>query len=210
MKDIKKMWMVTSYLNKFLIDALFDKDNGNVTHFRSNCEDDFYLSNDRNHFFSLEKEADEYIQKRLQFLKEKDEEVISLIEEMHFIDTKNDTIKYKFKTMTNMWEWCHDRSEERMELRKENDRYANIVSRLCHALRSGYLNIDANTFQVKDVTQIKWLPIGNEKKGKKESVELTLSNGKVLDINKQTELEILKYIYGDNESGYVYSKPDKK
>ena len=44
MKDIKKMWMVTSDLNKFLIDALFDKDNGKVTHFRNNDEDDFYLS----------------------------------------------------------------------------------------------------------------------------------------------------------------------
>ena len=108
-----------------------------------------------------------------------------------------------------MWKWCLDRSGERMDLRKENIQYANIVSRLCHALRSGYLNIDANTFQVKDVAQIKWFSCGKDEKGKKESVQLTLSNGKVLDINKHTELEILKYIYGDNESGYVYSKLDK-
>lgn len=209
MKDIKKMWMVTSDLNKFLIDALFDKDNGKVTHFRNNDEDDFYLSSDRNYFFSLEKEADEYIQQRLQFLKEKDEEVISLIEEMYFIEKENDAIKYKFKTLENMWVWCQDRGKERMEVQKENDRYANIVRRLCHALRSGYLNIDANTFQVKDVAQIKWFSCGKDEKGKKESVQLTLSNGKVLDINKHTELEILKYIYGDNESGYVYSKLDK-
>ena len=40
-------------------------------------------------------------------------------------------------------------------------------------------------------------------------MELTLSKGKVLDCKNQTELEILKYIYGDNESGYVYSKLDK-
>ena len=52
-------------------------------------------------------------------------------------------------------------------------------------------------------------PPKKDEKGKKESVQLTLSNGKVLDINKHTELEILKYIYGDNESGYVYSKLDK-
>ena len=200
---------VTPELNKFLIDVLFDKDSGKVTHFRNNNEDDFHKICDGNYFFSLEKEADEYIQKRFQFLKEKDEEVISLIEEMYFLGSENDTINYKFKTMTNMWKWCLDRSGERMDLRKENIQYANIVSRLCHALRSGYLNIDANTFQVKDVAQIKWFSCGKDEKGKKESVQLTLSNGKVLDINKHTELEILKYIYGDNESGYVYSKLDK-
>lgn len=41
-------------------------------------------------------------------------------------------------------------------------------------------------------------------------MELTLSKGKVLDSKNQTELETLNYIYGDNESDYVYAKPGKK
>ena len=208
MMDIKKMWMVTFDLNKYQVDVLYDKDSGKVTHYCNNGENDFFSSCKGIRYFTLEEDADDYIRQRIQFLLEKDEEVINLIEEMYMIDVDNETVGCDFKTTKNLWKWCIDRSEEKICIQNRNARLENIVSRLSHALRSGYLNIDADTFRVEDVALIRWL--SSEKEAKKE-VEITLSNGKVLNIKNKTELEIIKYIYGENTSGYVYvSKNEKK
>ena len=98
-------------------------------------------------------------------------------------------------------------SEEKIYIQNRNARLENIVSRLSHALRSGYLNIDGETFRVEDVALIRWLSSGKENKNE---VEITLSNGKVFNVKKETELEIVKYIYGENASGYVYINKNEK
>ena len=207
MKDIKKMWMVTFDLNKYYVDVLYNKDSGKVTHYCNNGENDFFNSCKENRFFELEKDADAYIRQRLEFLLGRDEEVMNLVGEMYMIASDNETIAYDFKTIKNLWKWCTDRSEEKIYIQNRNARLENIVSRLSHALRSGYLNIDGETFRVEDVALIRWLSSGNENKNE---VEITLSNGKVFNVKKETELEIVKYIYGENASGYVYINKNEK
>ena len=203
MKDIKKMWMVTPDLRKKHVDVLYDKDNGNISNYCSNDDNDFYSLYEGLLFYESEKEADKYIQERLNYLMGKDKEVLDLIAEMYLITTDNKKLNCQFKTVKDVYKWCDDHSNERTYLRKQVENYKNVISRLCHALKSGYLNIDAYTFQVEDVTLIKWLSC--EKDGKKE-VEITLSNGKTIDVTNETELDIIRYVYGENSSGYVYKK----
>ena len=47
-------------------------------------------------------------------------------------------------------------------------------------------------------------------KENKNEVEITLSNGKVFNVKKEKELEIIKYIYGENASGCVYINKNEK
>ena len=202
MKDIKKMWLVTSDLNKFYVNVLYDKDSGRITHFCDLDQNDFYESAEANRFFSLEKDADDYIDERLNYLIEKDEEIMDLIAEMSLINKENKNIKYRFKTTRESWIWNLDRSEEE-SLQGEIKRSKDVISRLSHALKSGYLNIGANTLRVEDVTLIKWM---SRIKDDKNEVEITLSNGKTINVTNETELDIIRYVYGENSSGLFYRK----
>lgn len=202
MKDIKKMWLVTSDLNKFYVNVLYDKDNGRITHFCDLDQNDFYESAEANRFFSLEKDADDYIEERLNYLIGKDEEIMDLVVEMFLIKKGNNDIKYNFKAITESCKWNLDRSEEEA-LQRKIKRSENVISRLSNAIKSGYLNIGANTLRVEDVTLIKWM---SRIKDDKNEVEITLSNGKTINVTNETELDIIRYVYGENSSGLVYRK----
>ena len=43
-------------------------------------------------------------------------------------------------------------------------------------------------------------------KDDKKEVEITLSNGNTINVTNETELDIIRYVYGENSSGLVYSK----
>ncbi len=202
MKDIKKMWMVTCDLRKGYVDVLYDKDSGNISNYCDNEDNDFYDSYKGLCYYESEKEADDYIEERLNYLIEKDEEIMDLIEEMYFIKKGNDDIKYNFKATTESWKWNLDRSEEKA-LQRKIKRSEDVISRLSHALKSGYLNVGANIFRVEDVKLIKWM---SRIKDDKKEVEITLSNGNTINVTNETELDIIRYVYGENSSGLVYRK----
>lgn len=74
-------------------------------------------------------------------------------------------------------------------LRKENELLANVI-------RSGFLNINADTFRVSDVTTVRW---------GEHCAEIVLKNDHTIKTISDYDYNVIRIVFGENTSNYTYN-----
>ena len=71
---------------------------------------------------------------------------------------------------------------------------------LVQAATRGTLTVRGNTFRINDVVQVRW---GDER------AELVLTDNRTVETACDYEYNVVKHLYGDNPSGYTYTRLNK-
>jgi hypothetical protein len=72
-------------------------------------------------------------------------------------------------------------------------------------LITGYLNIGGQTFKKEDVRRIEWCMYGENRK---RYMNLILKDDKVIKVEEEEDIDLLRVVFGENKSGKVYVNND--
>ena len=204
MKDSKEMWAVSSDLTYGKVNALYDIEDNKATHYAFDGSTAYSEVDERSvKLFNTEAEAKNYIEEHIEYLKSKDQEIYNLLREMEYIKNNNCEREIQFSIFSRLELFYRNAQKDKWE-----EKYYHLDGkyvRLLQILITGYLNIGGYTFKKEDVRRIEWCMYGENRK---RYMNLILKDDKVIKVEEEEDIDLLKVVFGENKSGKVYVNND--
>lgn len=167
---------------------------------------------DQEHFFPTVEEAQQALEQHRRELREMMPKVQQWVEQM---DHLREGMKEKPEDADDdEWRKAHPEWFSREDYlpyrysssggsfwRKESDRLENERNLLLQVIRTGFVSIRGNQVRIGDVESVRW---GENR------AELTLKGGRTVETAKDYEKNVVGYLFGQNVSGYTYTRLNRK
>ena len=198
------MWAVSSDLTYGKVNALYDIEDNKATHYAFDGSTAYSEVDERSvKLFNTEAEAKNYIEEHIEYLKSKDQEIYNLLREMEYIKNNNCEREIQFSIFSRLELFYRNAQKDKWE-----EKYYHLDGkyvRLLQILITGYLNIGGYTFKKEDVRRIEWCMYGENRK---RYMNLILKDDKVIKVEEEEDIDLLRVVFGENKSGKVYVNND--
>lgn len=215
MIEQRDMWVVESNLSIKPIVALYDTEKQQPTAYRyasrTNSKAFPYSVGDypQERYFATEGEAVNWRNEKVKRLREMMPRVKEFAAEMNNIDHDNEFLPHKNEDYG--WPDSKDYDDGYYE---EYEKYQNAFLLLADAMKTGFLNVCAETVRLSEVVSIEWNQErwkkkdddGDEYEKSRDRATLCLRDGKKLQTLKEYERLAVEAIFGENRSGRVFVK----
>lgn len=184
----KRMWRVHGLYEPMQCDVLFQDDKNKVVCYFDLEGEEVYLPDDGDEFFDGNIDADECHASRIVSIK-RDVAISKSVfdnytpSELVTIGIKTDDLGYYIKNLL----------EQIKQLRKQVDKYYLRSERLSRTFRTGWINVAGVNFKKEDVKNLKYF---------KNKIRVILDSEYYVESQNEEDVELLRKIFGDNDSGY--------
>ena len=192
MIEQRTMFVVESTHNVREILAMYDTEKNEVICYRYTDDTEWFGVYNNERYFATKQQADDYVANRQEQLRAKFKEVKAFIKEMYEVD--KELFNYKeddfFGHFASFEDHHTDWYKDYINATKKAKKYLDCI-------RTGYLNINANSFRPEDVKYIKWY------NGK---AKLYLKSDEMFETHDSKEFEMIEEIFGVNRSDYTFQE----
>lgn len=183
------------------VTVIIEPETGNVELYRPYENDNCWSTpSESEHFYQTVEDAATALDKHKQYLFGKMNEVKQYIEAMNeWVGCEDEGSPLFFKEEDYL-PYSNQRTNSNSDYYQK--RYYKISEEnayLYGILRTGFINIKGDSFKKDDVTHINW--------GKKKA-EIILNDGRKMETGNNIEFNIIKKLFGDNVSGFTYTRLD--
>ncbi len=148
------------------------------------------------HFYPTVESANEALELHKRNLYGRMEEVKYYVEAMNnWLEGKEEDDEYPFKEEAYLPPQNHRNTRDSYWM-KEFEKKEKINKYLTEALHTAFVNINGNSFRMKDVDHVRW---------GKENTEIFLTTGRTIKTSSEVELEVVKILFGRNYSNVKYT-----
>ena len=182
-----KNWWLASDLKIYPVDANYERESGKIVFFIDPETNESYCPAEGYKLYLTEEDAKKDQVSRLNYLEGINSKFRDLMEEIYFL---NDDVcpfdRTDLKEIRNDSGWYR-------RYNKLNDR----LNLLKIFITTGMLNINGISIRKEDVIRLKWY--------NKEHVFLTTTDGKEFMTRTEAEYEVVRLLFGKNESNRVFN-----
>ena len=191
--------------------VIADAETGKVEMFLD--DDEWCKAEDRHHFYATQQEAQQALEEHRRELHRLmplvKQWVIQMDNLLDIVPAKEDGLSDDEMRQKHPDYFTNEDFLPYRYTRKNDDSYINqCVNRLenenmllVQAATRGTLTVKGDTFRTADVIQVHW---GNER------AELVLTDNRTVETACEHEYNVVKYLFGDNPSGYTYPRLNRK
>lgn len=184
----KRMWRVHGLYEPMQRDVLFNDDKNKVVSYYELDGDEVYSPDDGDEFFDGYIDAEECHASRIVSIK-RDVAISKAVfdnyspYDLETIGIKTEDLGYYIKNLLDITK----------QLRKKVGMYHERIERLSKMVRTGWINVAGVKFKKEDVKNLKYF---------KNKIRVILDTEYYVESQNEEDVELLRKIFGDNDSGY--------
>lgn len=182
-----------------VVTVIVDSETDKVELYRPNeDESDWYTPNKYDHFYPTIEDATDALKKHQQEMFDKMGEVLDYIEVMNnWRDNMTDDDPLHFNEEDYLPSRNFSRRIKASYWESRFNEVSNIKEYLLGIVRTGFININGDSFKVEDIKHIMW---------GKTKAEIILDDDRKIETGNRTEFNIIRELFGDNISNSTYNR----
>lgn len=179
------------------VTVIADGKTGKVEIYRADDNDtEWYEPNEKEHFYPTVEEADAALKQHRQELIDRMDEVRDYVDAMNgWLCEIDENSPFQFEESDYLPYRNQGVNLDDSVYIRQRDRARKQIAYLLSIIRTGFINIEADSFRMEDVKQIMW---------GKDKAEIILTDGRKAKTCSRVEFYLIRNLFGDNNSGATY------